>query len=143
MSPRVQGVDCGEEAAKWLEQVLGKKCRLIRQNPQQNRQSRVTHHPSGKRPPLLSLANEAQYLVLTQGSLKQLLRAIGPDRAAGLDIETLALRFRANFVVGGGDLEPYAEERWTEIKIGSHCFKVGLHELCRRPICSMIMDQLV
>lgn len=32
-SPRVETVDCGDEAASWLSDFLGQPCRLIRQNP--------------------------------------------------------------------------------------------------------------
>lgn len=32
-SPRVETVDCGDEAACWLTKFLGQPCRLIRQNP--------------------------------------------------------------------------------------------------------------
>lgn len=73
--------------------------------------------------PLLSLANEAQYLMLSQSSLEQLLSSVSPEKA-GLDIDDLALRFRANFVVGSKEMEPYGEERWKEIKIGDHSFQV-------------------
>lgn len=32
-SPRVEAVDCGDEAASWLSEFLGQPCRLIRQSP--------------------------------------------------------------------------------------------------------------
>lgn len=31
--PRVETVDCGDEAASWLSDFLGQPCRLIRQSP--------------------------------------------------------------------------------------------------------------
>lgn len=31
--PRVETVDCGDEAAAWLSDFLGQPCRLIRQSP--------------------------------------------------------------------------------------------------------------
>lgn len=121
----VQGIDCGAAAAKWLTGVLGKKCQLVRQNPQHNRRSRGSQSQGI---PSLSLANEAQYLMLSESSLEQLLVAISPD-SAGLDIYDLALRFRANFVVSDGEMEPYGEEKWKEIGIGNHTFQV-----CSLPI---------
>ncbi len=33
LSPRVETVDCGDEAASWLSDFLGQPCRLIRQSP--------------------------------------------------------------------------------------------------------------
>lgn len=32
-SPRVETVDCGDEAASWLSDFLGQPCRLIKQRP--------------------------------------------------------------------------------------------------------------
>ena len=37
---RVQGLDCGEEAARWLSDILGRQCRLVRQNPDSQRKAR-------------------------------------------------------------------------------------------------------
>lgn len=31
--PRVETMDCGDEAASWLSDLLGQPCRLIRQSP--------------------------------------------------------------------------------------------------------------
>ena len=124
------GLDCGEEVAEWLTSVLGRKCRLLRQNPNQRRSSkRSWKQPPNEQgpPPPLSLANEAQYLLLARGSLEQLLRELRetqPDWTA-VDSNQLASRFRTNFVVSGEGVEPYAEESWKEVAIGPHSFQVG------------------
>ena len=122
----VEGVECGGEVAAWLSKVLGRKCRLVRQSQHHSRRLKRPHPPNKEEAPLLSLANEAQYLVLSQSSVEQLLGEICRNQPewSVVTVEELALRFRPNFVVGG-ELEPYAEERWTEVRIGSHMFQVG------------------
>jgi hypothetical protein len=38
---RLKGVvDCGDEAASWMTTFLGKKCRLVQQNPDDSRKSK-------------------------------------------------------------------------------------------------------
>lgn len=37
------------------------------------------------------------------------------------------MRFRPNLVVSGG--EPYAEDRWRNLKIGNNCFTVSHQHL--------------
>lgn len=110
--------------AEWLTHVLGRRCHLIQQSPRQSRQSR-NHAPGEGRAFLLSLANEAQYLLLSRSSLKQLLATVTGSQLV-LDLAGLASRFRANFVVddSSSEMEPYSEDRWKEVRIGSHLFQV-------------------
>ena len=130
------GMDCGAEVAEWLTCVLGRRCRLVRQNPYQKRSSKQKHKWSQQAPnedglpPPLSLANEAQYLLLSQGSLEQLLKEMRETRTdwTAMDSCQLASRFRANFVVSGEDMEPYEEENWKKIRIGYHLFLVSLSD---------------
>lgn len=44
-SPRVETVDCGDEAASWFSEFLGQPCRLIRQSPDFTRD--MKKRPSG------------------------------------------------------------------------------------------------
>lgn len=126
----VQGTDCGEQVSKWLTEVVGRKCRLVRQSPHHKRSKRShapNHAPNRELPVELSLVNEAQYLLLTLSSLEGLVREIEERDATGrpgLAIDDLAARFRANFIVESGQESAYAEEDWEEIKIGSHSFQV-------------------
>lgn len=39
-SPRVEAVDCGDEAASWFSDFLGQPCRLISQNPNFSRDTK-------------------------------------------------------------------------------------------------------
>lgn len=120
-------MDCGEQASKWLTEVVGKKCRLVRQSPQHKRSKcnhTPNHTPNRELPVELSLVNKAQYLLLTLSSLEGLVGEIRERGRAGLDIDDLAARFRANFIVETGREDAYAEEDWQEIQIGSHSFQV-------------------
>lgn len=75
----------------------------------------------------LSLANEAQYLLLTRSSLEHLIGQIrerNPTLQAELDVDNLAARFRANFIVWTNQAEAYTEDGWREVGIGDQSFQV-------------------
>ncbi len=126
----MKGTDCGDVAAEWLTAVLGRKCRLVRQHPCHHRSRRTHSHTQEEVPVRLSLANEAQYLLLARSSLEQLIGEIkerNDEEASSwvaLDSGHLAARFRPNFIVEARNMEPYAEESWKEIRIGNHLFQV-------------------
>ncbi|XP_072573124.1 molybdenum cofactor sulfurase isoform X1 [Paramormyrops kingsleyae] len=133
---RVQSVDCGDEAADWISEFLGKPCRLIQQSPGFIRGMKRDH---AKLVAGLSLVNEAQYLMINMASVKFLKEHInerqGPE-AENLDIQQLIARFRANLVVMGA--EPFEEDNWKHVVIGDLVFQVT--DLCAR--CHMIgIDQ--
>ena len=119
-------MNCGEQVSKWLTNVLRRKCQLVRQSPLYKRfqHSHTLDHTPNR---ALSLVNEAQYLLLNRSSLEQLAQKIR-DRDAmgreGLDVDTLAARFRANFVIETGQEDAYIEEDWEKVRIGTHLFQV-------------------
>uniref|UniRef100_A0A3B3Q9F4 Molybdenum cofactor sulfurase n=1 Tax=Paramormyrops kingsleyae TaxID=1676925 RepID=A0A3B3Q9F4_9TELE len=119
---RVQSVDCGDEAADWISEFLGKPCRLIQQSPGFIRGMKRDH---AKPVAGLSLVNEAQYLMINMASVKFLKEHInerqGPE-AENLDIQQLIARFRANLVVMGA--EPFEEDNWKHVVIGDLVFQV-------------------
>eukprot|EP00794_Sanderia_malayensis_P020708 gene20708-22740_t len=118
---RVYCSDCGEDAATWLSTVLGKSCRLLRQNLCQPRflkrhtveSSTITGVRSR-----LALANESQYLLISESSLSEL--TLGLDDS--IDKNSVAPSFRANFLIQG--FSPFKEESWKEVVIGKCNFKV-------------------
>ena len=127
-SIRVQSLDCGEEPSAWLSKVLNRHCRLSRQNPLYQRTSKSTTQ-DGKRDTALSLSNEAQYLFISDASVKQLL---GDMRQSCMDVDdeltvvSLTERFRPNLVLSAGvGVSPYAEELWEMVRIGKAQFKVS------------------
>ena len=124
-------MDCGDEAADWLTTVLHRRCRLLRQNPQAQRLSHKPISPHNDRGTPLSLANEAQYLLISETSIQYLCSAVHErGRHDNLEVAECITRFRPNLVVspsvasGNGCLEPYAEEEWERVKIGGAAFNV-------------------
>ncbi|KAG5842204.1 hypothetical protein ANANG_G00175170 [Anguilla anguilla] len=117
---RVQTVDCGDRVAAWLSEFLGKPCRLIRQSPNFTRDRRRDHKTGlGYRLP--------QELIIGRN---------GSGSYQHFDVQQLIHRFRANLVIWGE--EPFEEDEWTSLKIGSTLFKVAGQ--CGR--CQMIgIDQ--
>ena len=118
----------------WFSAAIGAPCALVRRAP--GERSSGTGAGTGTGAPI-SLANSAQILLVSDASVTHLAGLVreraarGEDRprhdadpspspspspSGGLD----AGRFRANVIVGGVGLEPYAEETaaWTAIRVG-------------------------
>ena len=126
--PRVPALECGEEASLWLCKLLNRQCRLAKQNPNCQRFSKTNHNITSNDTPL-SLANEAQYLFISDASIQQLLGDIRHSSMefGELTVESLAERFRPNLVLSAkSDVPAYAEEHWEMIRIGKAQFKVQL-----------------
>ncbi|KAK2150785.1 hypothetical protein LSH36_389g01009 [Paralvinella palmiformis] len=119
----VTGVDCGDEVSLWLEDVLCRTgLRLVRQ-----RDSRVTKSGKGHRSDVrdnLSLANEAQFLLINRSSVAAVCDRINESEQNYnqiIDVQSAVRRFRANLVVS--TMKPFAEEEWTSVNIGTHLFQ--------------------
>ena len=146
---RIQSLDCGEKAANWLNKVLNRKCRLVKQNPDIERSSkRKPHKTNSEKDIPLSLANEAQYLLISRRSVEELCSAVHRrTRESGkeitLDTDELITRFRPNFVVTCNhasssnipnghspfdhtpSIQPYCEEKWECLRIMKSDFTVS------------------
>ncbi|XP_028982931.1 molybdenum cofactor sulfurase isoform X2 [Betta splendens] len=126
-SDRVETVDCGDEAARWLSEFLGQPCRLIRQSPDSTRDAKKG--PVGAATStFLSLVNEAQYLMINRASVEliQKLMSSRQDYSEGdqlLDTQNVISRFRANLVIAG--VEPFEEDNWSHLIIGNTRFVVA------------------
>lgn len=101
-----QVVDQGDEAARWLEDVLGRPCRLVQMAGGYERamHQQLAGGPTGK----LHFADAAPLLVTSEASLE--------DLNARLDAPVPMERFRPNLVVRGCDA--YAEDTWPRIRVG-------------------------
>uniref|UniRef100_A0A8C9W8I4 Molybdenum cofactor sulfurase n=1 Tax=Scleropages formosus TaxID=113540 RepID=A0A8C9W8I4_SCLFO len=119
---RVQIVDCGDSAANWLSEFLEKPCRLIRQNPCFTRGMRRAQEKEPEEPAAaLSLANEAQYLIINTASVEVLQKRIMSRYHRKVSFPLIS-RFRANLVINGA--EAFEEDDWGQVQIGNSVFQV-------------------
>ena len=116
---------------RWISAALGEDLRLIHLPTGTTRA--VTAEHGGLPGEVTTLAWDAPLHLITQESLDQLATWIA-ERAAedGTDpADVLPLdpaRFRPNVVVSG--FEPFAEDRWTHVRIGAVDYRVS--EICDR-----------
>uniref|UniRef100_A0A1I7ZWA5 MOSC domain-containing protein n=1 Tax=Steinernema glaseri TaxID=37863 RepID=A0A1I7ZWA5_9BILA len=120
-------VDCGDEAAQWLESLNADEfqgCRLLQQvDSGSRRQCRLSTA-------LLNLSNQAPFLLINRSSATYLADIVG------LSTEEVITRFRANFVLDCASA--FEEDDIDEIHIGNVEFEVI--SKCTR--CQMIcIDQ--
>jgi len=103
-------VDQGDEAADWLSDYLGQKCRLVRMADFTVRKLDERYSKDGE----VGFADGYPFLLISEASLTDL-----NDRLA----EPVAMnRFRPNIVATGS--RSYAEDGWRAIRIGTLAFCV-------------------
>lgn len=116
----VIGYDCGNEVADWLSEALEVSfLRLIRQSSSDNRTQKKKGNGDQK---LLSLSNQAQFLLINRATVRWLGNKI-QDPLFTDDLEHLTDRFRGNLIIEM-DRE-LAEWEWQRLIIGKHEFKVN------------------
>lgn len=111
----VTGQLVGEEMDAWFTELLAgygrrERFRLLRTREQSPRVLKERY----RRPDAsntFAFADGSPMLLASESSLERL--------NGELDEPVPMNRFRPNIVVGGEDLEPYAEDRWTLIRIGA------------------------
>lgn len=129
----IKGIDCGDEVADWISEALEVSfLRLIRQSSNDNRSLKKKKDEDKK---LLSLSNQAQYLLINKATVKWLSEKI-KDPLFTDDLNHLTDRFRGNLII---EMEQELLEReWHSVIIGNHEFKV--EGQC--PRCQMVcIDQ--
>lgn len=115
----VKGYDCGDEVADWISEALEVSfLRLIRQA---NHDNRVQKKKYENQQPLLSLSNQAQFLLINKATVRWLREKI-QDPLFTDDIDHLTDRFRGNLIVEMK--QELAEREWQKVIIGNHEFKV-------------------
>ena len=141
LSRLATAVGAGEPADGWLSDVLGRPARLVWLDDPNRRSVSAGH--GGRPGDMLSLADTGPLLLTSTASLRRLDRwvaaayseryaqcgAAAGSRPAPLDME----RFRPNVVVDG-DVEPFVEDTWQTVRIGTTDFRVS--ELCDR--CALV-----
>lgn len=105
----ITGADMGDAAARWLSEYLGKASRLIAIAEKSIRQGKYRGTPK-------SFSDAAPILLTTDASLNDLNRR--------LNVPVLDRNFRPNIVVTG-EMEPFGEDLWAEIKIGDIVMQVA------------------
>ena len=100
---KIEGIDCGDKVADWLEEALGLTgLRLIKL--------------MDRKSSLQSLANEAQFLCLNRSSAGDLMKQIQNSLEPHHDLNWIIEQFRGNLVFDG--FSAYSEELWKTIQIG-------------------------
>lgn len=106
------GIAVSEEANHWFSKLTGTACRLLFMDERCQRD--VLPRRGGKPGDKVSYADECPLSLISQASLS--------DLNARLEEPMVMQRFRPNIVVKGCD--PFEEDTWTHIQIGSCVFDV-------------------
>jgi uncharacterized protein YcbX len=109
-SDTLRAPDAGDAAAAWLSDFLQRPCRLVYM-PDDCFRPVKSDVPSDR----VSFADGFPLLLIGRDSLTDLSRRVGRP----LEL----LRFRPNLVITGA--EPYAEDYWRRIRIGSTVFRIA------------------
>ena len=116
-SEGLQAEDCGDDAANWLGDFLGVKCRLVRIGPAFQR---PILKPDVALPgDVVNFADSHPFLIISEASLEDLNGRLVAQGHAALPMN----RFRPNLVVTG--CPAFAEDSWTRIKVGGMIFRAS------------------
>jgi uncharacterized protein len=108
----VETLPVGGGADRWFERFLGVKCKLV-YLPEES--VRPVDRDYGRAGDQVGLADGFPFLLISEGSLAELNARL--EQPLPMD------RFRPNLVVGGCD--PYAEDGWRVVRIGSITLRVA------------------
>lgn len=115
---RIDGIDCGDEVANWLDDVLCTSgLRLIQQNVNDKRTAKNDIQTQQA----ISLSNQAQFLLINVASVDWLTRKV--DNWMELDdvpekvLQNTIDRFRANLIIESPT--PLDESQWKSLRIGN------------------------
>jgi len=100
--------DCGDVAARWLQQFLEVRCRLVRAGSAFNRPILK----GGRENELMNFADASPFLAVSEASLGMLNDGLILHGEEPVPMD----RFRPNLVFA--DTAPFAEDSWARIRIG-------------------------
>ena len=112
-SSSVKAARYQDRISDWFSEVIGVPCRLVGMTAESKR-TVSPFYAVGKFRDVVSFADGYPFLLIGQGSLD--------DLNSRLEEPVPMNRFRPNFVVEGA--EPFAEDDWKKIRIGSTVFYV-------------------
>jgi len=119
---KVQGIDMGEEVAKWLTEYLSVPARLVMSPPDYQRdldEAYVKELRQQKETTLnIAYADGYPFLLTSETSLNWLNANLISNQTSSDKIKLDILRFRPNIVVSGIP-EPFGEDKWKKIEITS------------------------
>lgn len=116
-SEGLQAEDCGDDAARWLGDFIGVKCRLVRIGAAFQR---PILKPDVARPgDVVSFADSDPFLVISEASLDDLNARLAAQGHAALPMN----RFRPSLVIAG--CPAFAEDGWARLKIGDMVFRAA------------------
>ena len=110
--------DTGDEAARWLSDVIGQPCRLVTTGKSSRRVRPAERlpedlHPDARmRPVEIAFPDGFPLLVVSEESLDDLNRRLDLPEPLPMD------RFRPNLVVASCEV-PYAEDTWKAFRVGT------------------------
>lgn len=112
---KIQGLDCGDEAAEWLSDVLcSEGLRLIRQCGDVRKMEKENGSS-----PQISLANQAQFLIINEESVRWLTEKVSDWEETDFnnedDFQKIVDRFRGNLIVE--NVEAMTENTWKSLMI--------------------------
>lgn len=115
---RIDGIDCGDEVAAWLDDVLCTSgLRLIQQNVNDKRTAK-NDIPTEQ---AISLSNQAQFLLINVASVDWLTKKVDDwielDDVPEKVLQNTIDRFRANLIIESQI--PLEESKWKSIQIGN------------------------
>ncbi|KAL9409897.1 hypothetical protein AB3S75_048173 [Citrus x aurantiifolia] len=122
---RYEVLGYADEVNLWFSKAIGRPCSLLQCfSPKfrvclNKRGDTVMCRDLESR---LNFTNEAQFLLVSEESVSDLNSKLSSNTRKGIDgvtVKVNPMRFRPNLVVSGG--EPYAEDRWRNLKIGNNC----------------------
>ncbi|XP_031275116.1 molybdenum cofactor sulfurase-like isoform X1 [Pistacia vera] len=116
-----------DEVNLWFSKAIGRPCILLRCSSSKSAVCVNKSRSVGMCRDLdsrLNFSNEAQFLLLSEESISDLnsrLSSMDAEKGThGAPVQVNYMRFRPNLVLSGG--EPYAEDRWRNLKIGNNHF---------------------
>jgi uncharacterized protein len=107
----VEAWPVGDDADRWFGEFLGVRCRLVFLPDESVRPVDPDYGETGDQ---VGLADGFPFLLISEASLA--------DLNARLEQPLPMNRFRPNLVIGG--CEPFAEDGWSRVRIGSITFRV-------------------